>query len=554
MKLKVCSFFVSLALILSTLPLAFAIVDMNNANYSVTKIDIEVPGAASSFYVSRTYNSRSLFNGMFGFGWCSLFETRLEITPEGNLKIINCGDGQSTVYSPSEFNPRDIANTISQIVTAESQAMKLSQRQVQTLRKQLERDEMQRMALARKHGIRAQVREGTPYLASGVNPERIVFRNNTYTFERPDGTLQRFDSQGRLTHIFDKSNNFVRFAYHSNGTLQEVVDQSGRKLTFRYYPNGKVRAITGPNNLSAEYKYARMDDLVEVKNGWNNVYTYTYDDLHNLTRMNYPDGTFVALTYDKERDWVVSFRDREGCLENYTYEFSKREPDLHYWSNVKKTCGDEVVNESKYEFRYAKRASGENYLSRVVSTINNQVIDIIYHERLNRPIQIRRNNLTTTFSYNDRGLVSQKRGPLTTQSFDYDSAGRMARVKTDILDQKGKVISTRTTQFRYDDKSNLIFASSSEGIELRLDYDVRGRVVRIEDQAKRVLRVQYEERFSRPSLVTREGQGSIRITYKMDGEIDKVESREGPTVALQIASAFNNLLDMISPVTADIYN
>jgi YD repeat-containing protein len=138
--------------------------------------------------------------------------------------------------------------------------------------------------------------------------------------------------------------------------------------------------------------------------------------------------------------------------------------------------------------------------------------------------------------------------------FEYDSAGRMVRVKSDALDQKGKVISRRTTEFRYDDKSNLVLASSSEGIELRLQYDSRGRVVRIEDQAKRVVRVQYEERFSRPSVVTREGQGSIRITYKSNGDIDKVESREGPDVALQIASAFNNLLDMISPVTTDIYN
>jgi YD repeat-containing protein len=270
--------------------------------------------------------------------------------------------------------------------------------------------------------------------------------------------------------------------------------------------------------------------------------------------MNYPDGTFVALTYDRERDWVIGFRDREGCQENYSYEFSRREPDLHYWANVKKTCGNEVVNESRHEFRYGRRASGENYLSRVVSNINNQVTDITYHERFERPIKIRKNNFTTVFSYNDRGLVSEKRGPLSVQMFEYDSAGRMVRVKSDALDQKGKVISRRTTEFRYDDKSNLVLASSSEGIELRLQYDSRGRVVRIEDQAKRVVRVQYEERFSRPSVVTREGQGSIRITYKSNGDIDKVESREGPDVALQIASAFNNLLDMISPVTTDIYN
>jgi hypothetical protein len=48
--------------------------------------------------------------------------------------------------------------------------------------------------------------------------------------------------------------------------------------------------------------------------------------------------------------------------------------------------------------------------------------------------------------------------------------------------------------------------------------------------------------------------GSIRIRYKSNGEIDKAESPEGPQVAVQVASTFNNLLDVIAPASLDVFN
>ena len=38
-----------------------------------------------------------------------------------------------------------------------------------------------------------------------------------------------------------------------------------------------------------------------------------------------------------------------------------------------------------------------------------------------------------------------------------------------------------------------------------------------------------------------------------NGEILKIDSKEGPTVASQIASTFNNLLDVIAPATQELY-
>jgi hypothetical protein len=94
-----------------------ALVDMNNASYSNAWIDLEVPGSGYDMKVVRAYKSRTLFNGMFGFGWCSDFETKLETTSEGNIKVSQCGDGQETLYSAREITKKDIDNTISQVIT-----------------------------------------------------------------------------------------------------------------------------------------------------------------------------------------------------------------------------------------------------------------------------------------------------------------------------------------------------------------------------------------------------------------------------------------------------
>jgi hypothetical protein len=86
-----------------------------------------------------------------------------------------------------------------------------------------------------------------------------------------------------------------------------------------------------------------------------------------------------------------------------------------------------------------------------------------------------------------------------------------------------------------------------------MTYDNRGRIATITDQAKKVVKIEYEERYGKPAIVTRPGLGTIQVSYKTNGEINKVDSKEGPSVAMQVASTFNNLLDIIAPATAELY-
>jgi YD repeat-containing protein len=534
---------------------AFAIVDMKNANYSNTWIDMDVPGAGYDLKIIRTYNSRSLFSGMFGFGWCSDFETSMEVTPEGNLKVKECGGGMEVTFSPREIARKDIENTINQILNRMKAQNKVgvTDASLATLRTQLLEDDSARAEYATQYGVAVPVKEGMKFYANGKEVEHMIFNKTYYTRNMPDGSSQRFSPDGKLTHIYDKNGNFLKFEYDKDA-IATLQDNNSRRLTFKYYPNKKVKSITGPNGLTAEYKFANQDDLSFVKNAWRKDYTYEYDDLHNLVKASWPDKTSIAIKYDKQKDWVLGFTDRDRCVESYSYEFAPNDSKNHYWSTVKKVCGKEVVANNRYEFWHKQRPDGQYFLQRVLTSVNGSVTDISYHDVFGKPTSIRRNADRITFEYFSDGLVKRKSSPTVTMAFEYDpQVKKVSMVSSTFLNEKGKKVATKKTQFKYDSKGNLAFAQNSDGQKIAMTYDGNGRISTITDQAKKVVKIQYEERYGKPSIVTRPGLGSITVSYKPNGEINKVDSKEGPSIAMQVASTFNNLLDIISPATAELY-
>jgi YD repeat-containing protein len=539
---------------------SYALVDMNSASYSNLWTDLEVPGSGYELKVTRAYKSRTLYNGMFGFGWCSPFETKLEPTSEGNIKISECGDGQEIVFSPREIVRKDIENTISLVISkmkADVKNKSLSADYYKKLSEDLFEDDYRRSELAAQYKIAVPIKEGTKFMANGREVENVVFNKSYYTRNLPDGSYQRFDMQGHLIYSYDKNSNFLKYEYEKD-LLVSVEDNNARKLFFKYYPNKKVKLITGPNGITSEYKYNSQEDLIWNKNAWaktdKDVYTFEYNEFHNLIKSTWPDKTNIVIKYDNIKDWVMSFTDRDKCVESYKYEFSAKDPKLHYWSSVTKICGKETVAKNRYEFWHKSLPTGEVVLTRVLTNVNGSSTDVTYHPVFGKAISIKRNNNVINFDYYADGLVKAKESNDVKLEYTHDPVTKkVATVKNSVMNEKGKVVSVVTTNFKYDPKGNLTFAENSDGQKINMTYDLKGRIASITDQAKKVVKIEYEERYGKPSLVTRPGLGAIKVSYKTNGDIQAIDSSEGPTVAAQVASTFSNLLDIISPATQDIY-
>lgn len=121
-----------------------------------------------------------------------------------------------------------------------------------------------------------------------------------------------------------------------------------------------------------------------------------------------------------------------------------------------------------------------------------------------------------TFEYkNSCNKVSQ-----VTLQFSDESERKPSQAKSE------KILKTLKTRFTYDSqKCNLIVADSSDGQTIKLQYDPQGRISQIEDQAKKTVKIKYEAKFGKPSVVTRPGLGTIQVLYRPDGEIAKVGQR-----------------------------
>lgn len=551
---------------------ALAVVDMKSANYAETYTDLEVPGIGYDLRVTRTYNSRSIFNGMFGFGWCSDFETRIEVTPENALKLTECGGGVEINFLPKNFKSNSSSATISKIISQlKKKRPDLKEDYLKSLAKEMESNTFMREEFARRLDIKGSVDAGTVFYANGKESENITFNGENYKRTLSDGTYQLFDAKtGRLTHMYDKNGNYLKLAWGKDGLLG-VVDNMGRKLTFKLYPTTKkVAMIIGPDKLTATYK-TKGDNLEQVRNAEGEVYKYDYDELHNLTKITLPDKTYKSLTYNKDKDWVTSFRNTKGCIESYDYILGKPDPKSYFKSTVVKKCGKEVTNQSSYEFFHKPRQDGLGlYLHRVKTVNNGAVTDITYHPVFGKPLAIIENGEKTEYSYYSNGYVHTKKEPGRQMKYEYKGkCQKVSRVYTQYIEMvenpvaKGKskkrdvsavekVTRRFYTDFRYDPKKcNLVAARNSEGQRVSISYDVHGRIDKIVDQTKKPIHIKYESKFGKPAMVSRPGLGTIQVQYKDDGEILKVDSKEGPEVAVQVASIFNNLLDIIAPATSE---
>ena len=549
--------------IVSLTPFAHAIVDMKSSNYSEGQNDITVPGIGYDLTLNRNYSSRSLYNGLFGYGMCTPFETTVQVNAESNLKLTECGGGMEIIFSPRGFKPAVIENTVKQIlVELKKRRPELRPDYVANLEKDLKTDDYLREEFTKRMGIKGKVDGGTQYLANGREAENITIVNNQYKRTMPDGTYQLFDMSGRLVQMYDKNQNYLKLTYDKT-VLTQISDNLGRKLTFKYdQTTKKIAQVVGPNNLTAKYTF-KGDDLTDVVDAKGEHYHYAYDDVHNMTRQDYPDKTYTALTYNKDKDWVLSFRNRKGCLETYDYQLSKDDPKNHFWSDVVKKCGQKVTNKSRYEFFHKPRPEGPGvYLYRVRTDVNGAVTDIVYHETFGKPISILKDSQKIDYTYFENGFVKTKHESGRTLAFEYkNSCNKVSQVTTQYGEDpeskerkpsQAKAAKVARTKFVYEpQKCNLVSADSSEGLIVKLEYDPKGRISQITDQTKKLVKIRYESKFGKPAFVTRPGLGTLQVTYQEDGEIAKVESKEGPNVAVQVASIFNNLLDIIAPATGE---
>ena len=533
---------------------SFAGVNLKNGNYYITYTDIVVPGAGQDLKIERTYNSRSIRKGWFGYGWGSDYETFLNVSADGSIIVHENGSGARTRFVPNV--KVDTEKAVKRIIQAmmKNRGSVLSAHTIATLTKKLKNDSEIRQTYARKYNVTVKLASGVELSSHARGKQKVTKTDDGYMRKFRDGRVDYFNNQGKLTKIKYHGSYHVDFFYDkTNGNLKSIKDSMAKQLHFKWYEGKKlVRSIGAGTGRKASYKYSNEGNNIYSEDTAKNIFRYKYDSNHNMIQVAYKDKTKMDIIYTPTTQFVKSVTKRSGNRIEYKYESNPKNPDLHYWTLVTRVSSKGKKLTDRYEYEIRKKEDGENYTYKTLSIVNKIETSTTYTECCGLPKQIVKGKLITNFDYNKTGqLVSKK-----SSNGDFVNIGyykKFDKIKK-IEDHNG------WTKFAYDKKGlNLEKAINSDGVSVYLKYDSRKRISRVivqdkkdKEKGPKKLKFVYNGQ-NKPAEIKMEGVGKINVSYNDYGEISKIKSsKKGVGLALEITAAFRSLIAIVKPAGVNL--
>ena len=544
-----------------SMPTAFARADVSlrNGNFYVTFRDLYYPGGREP-KIERVYNSKSDFTGMFGYGWGSEYETQLRLDPDGSVIVSAFGGGADNRFVAKNYKPSDLAAGVNQLVDAAKKTGILSsEKQVQDYKSKLTNDfdfRAKQYAIFVNKGLvpRKIPADGTQFTSTQFLYQYITKVKGGYVQVLEAGTVEKFNDAGKLVQLLDRNKNFINFSYDKNNHVVQLVDNQNRKMNLSYNELGLVEKVIGESGKSAFYKYGKDGMLSYSKDetGVENTFKYTQDIYHNLIEIAYlkekdskgQPKKMVINYYPVEKNLSVkSVINPDGTSNEYEYFKDPKDPNYYGVHILLKEANGARISDAKYEYFSKIRQGGQPYTARMLAVVDGDKTETVYDEKLGFPIKITNNNRVTTMQYDQKGRMVKKVTPLETTELTYDpTVGKVNKVTRKL--RSGTVF---WSTFEYDPTTaNLVLAKNHEKKTVKLIYDQAGRIRALIDQTGRQLTFKYNE-LSKPIEIADAKLGTVKFTYKNSGEVDKVESNGGATVASEVMKALQGLIDITAP-------
>lgn len=152
-------------------------------------------------------------------------------------------------------------------------------------------------------------KSGSSWIAKNSETYRLTATANGWDLRDGSDTTERFDLDGKLVQVIDRSGRTVTVAYNAQGEVSTVTDAFGRVWTYTYqtgqstaYP--LVASISDPQGNQVQYSYSPNTDLltnVTFPDGSVQSFTYTVDDLSAIPLLKTKidaSGRVATFEYD----------------------------------------------------------------------------------------------------------------------------------------------------------------------------------------------------------------------------------------------------------------
>jgi YD repeat-containing protein len=149
-----------------------------------------------------------------------------------------------------------------------------------------------------------------------------------------------YDKMGNLTGTKDAEENTITHEYDNLGRRTKTIKEfgNGRKIEtfFEYFPKNTY------NPTGNTGQYSPSNRLKSITDDKGNKTTYEYDDQNRLTKIIYPDESYIEYTYDK----VEAGTNQNGDKVYYRLIIEKQRNGTevkHYFDQVRRLMKREII-------------------------------------------------------------------------------------------------------------------------------------------------------------------------------------------------------------------
>lgn len=263
--------------------------ELSDGNFAYQTTDAQLSSGSLSLVMRRTYNAQSTSKSPLGYGWDFNFNTALLV----------------------EYNDADDPYAISAVLLKDGDG---------TIHRFLRLENGQYSAPKGVH-MQLDYDEST----------------NTFHITRNDGILYTFNQSNQIASMQNRAGEQISFFYdEQKGNLAYVTNQAGDRFSFTYNEDDLLTKMTLPDGHTIQYTYTNQNYLqqasqdvtqyqngsasgsVEIKqhytysagqlctlstpagNGISANYQLLYDDEGRVSKLTYPNGETLQLTYAQE--------------------------------------------------------------------------------------------------------------------------------------------------------------------------------------------------------------------------------------------------------------
>ncbi|MDP3486990.1 MAG: RHS repeat-associated core domain-containing protein, partial [Bacillota bacterium] len=257
------------------------------------------------------------------------------------------------------------------------------------------------------------------------------------------------------------------------GNLLTVTDARGKTITRQYDGLNRLATLTYPGTTrnTVTYTYNNAGQVLTETNG--SQTSFTYDARGLLRQVTYGDSTYNSYTYDLGRRLTHDLASASAVASTYIYDNRNRLTNLTRTIDAAPyTLGftyDTVGNVLSITYPGGGATVTQVYdeLNRLM-TINGYA-NLSYDAAGNLSQMAYSNGITTSYSYNNRGLLSQissvRTNPQTTilnLVYAYDNAGNITGINNEVYTYDGlnrlltasKPAQSYTASYQYDAVGN----------------------------------------------------------------------------------------------------